>query len=143
MREDLQRWMLSRTLTNDGCSVLDPMCQPNCPVTGYVVGMKEFVTSFEVVENTETWFMAMEALLMIYMSGGWAHSPITGVGTWMCQSCEGESHVHFDVIVWTPREDVARMYAWLFNQIAYYDVEKGKVINVRSDEDGDAHQVDA
>jgi hypothetical protein len=129
--------MLTKTLCNDGISLLDPVMAPYCPLDGFIVGMHGYVSPFDVTEDTEAWENAIRLLLILYMRNGWCKDKCAGIGTWLCG--EGDKkHVHFDIIFWTPSMGSAILLAHMMQQEAIFDVKRKEVIYVRADEDLDS-----
>ncbi len=135
--------MLSRTLgPSEGCTILTPLEQPCCPVNGYVVGIKGIITEFTIAENTQAWDVCIEGLLEMYRVLKCEHRPKFGIGTWLCDHGK-PYHIHFDVVFWTPSARTAALVGLATGQRAIYDVEKGELIHVRTDDDENAQTVDA
>lgn len=130
--KDLSKWMLDRTLLTKGCTILSPMSQPHCPITGYVVALKGFTVAFEVAEDSDLWHKCIVGLLYLLRELGCDTRKGCGIGTWSCHAGP-LFHIHFDVVYCTDTAKSAAAIAHAFFQGAIYDIEKGEVIYVLDD----------
>lgn len=126
--------MLSRTLSDDGCTLLNPLKHPYAPTKGYIIGMFGFCVDEEVIEDTNTWINFVNLILQKYILNNCQRNPFAGIGTWMHKSESLGTHVHFDVVAWYPGLEQAKLLGYIFNQHAIYDVANCKEIVL--DEDG-------
>lgn len=133
--------MLTRTLgPGDGCTILSPLTQPCCPITGYVVGLRGVPLDFKVIEDTMLWDASIIKLLKMYRRCGCESAPNFGIGTWLC-SAGADRHVHFDIVFHTLCKHTALLTAFMYNQVAIYDVEKGEAFYVvRPDDEEDSQE---
>lgn len=125
--------MLSRTLTDDGCTLLNPLKHPYTPTTGYVIGMYGFAVDKEVIEDTNTWVNFVNLILQQYILKDHQRNKFMGIGTWMHKSESLGMHVHFDVVTWMPGLEQAKLLGHIFNQHSIYDVAEGKEIVLNED----------
>jgi hypothetical protein len=128
--------MLEKTLTNDGCTVIQPVSNPCIPMSGYVVGVAGFAVQFIVAEDTNMWDNAVWSLLQAMKHLDVLDQPYFGVGTWICGEC-ADRHIHFDVVFLAATEMEAMGIAREHKQITIYDVANDKVIAVGEEEDED------
>lgn len=121
--------MLDRTLLTKGCTILSPMVQPHCPITGYVVALKGYTAKFDVAEDSDKWHTCIVGLLQMLRELRCEMRKNFGIGTWSCHAGP-MFHIHFDVVYCTDTAHSAAAIAHTFMQGAIYDVEKGEVIYV-------------
>lgn len=137
LSQRIKQHLRDQTLLTDGATVLNPFHLPAVPLTGYIVSKIGFTTDFEVLNNNTKWDAIMK--LVESQLGPLMVGTTLGIGLWKCNN---DGLLYIDAVQWTPQVAHAIILCLLNNQLAYYNIEKGESIYVRTNENKDTQEKD-
>lgn len=135
LKARVKQHLRDQTLLHDGATVLNPFGLPCVPLDGFVVGWCGFTTDYIILNDDEKWESIMQ--LTEEQLGPLMVGVTQGIGTWCC---DNRAHIHIDAIIWTGSREHARAMCLIHNQLAYYDIEQGESVYVRTNENEDTSE---